>query len=199
MYRNFIKPTFDFIASSILLITLFPLILIVVFILFFFNDGEVFFIQTRSGKGGVTFKIIKFKTMRDTLDEHGFLLPDEKRLTRLGKWLRNHSLDEILQLVNVIKGDMSLVGPRPLHVHYNSLYTPEQAKRLLVKPGITGWSQIIGRNDLSWEKKFEYDVEYVNNYSFKLDLYILLKTVFVVLKKQGISSAGHATTEEFKG
>ncbi len=163
------------------------------------NKMDIFFLQNRPGLYGKPFKIIKFKTMRDAFDSIGNPLPDEKRLTKTGKFIRSLSLDELLQLINVIKGDMSLVGPRPLLMQYLTRYSTEQARRHEVKPGITGWAQVNGRKAISWEQKFKYDVEYVDKQSLLLDLKILWLTFINVLLRKGISSDGHATMEEFKG
>lgn len=159
----------------------------------------MFFFQARPGKDEQVFKIVKFKTMTDQKDESGNLLPDEFRLTKMGKFVRKTSLDELPQLFNVLKGDMSFIGPRPLLVSYLSLYNDEQKKRHLIKPGITGWAQVNGRNTISWEKKFEYDVWYVDHQDFLLDIKILLLTVKKVIKSEGINTDGQATTESFKG
>ena len=199
MYKRFFKPIFDFSASFIGFIVLSPFFIIITIILFFFNHGKPFFFQQRPGKNEKIFKIIKFKTMNDKRDKDGNLLPDAKRLTAMGRFIRNTSLDEIPQLLNVIKGDMSFVGPRPLLVEYLPLYSKEQARRHEVRPGITGWSQINGRNTISWQQKFEYDVWYVNHISFYLDLRILLKTISKVFKKEGINSKTNATMDMFEG
>ena len=164
----------------------------------FVNGGRVFFSQKRPGLNSLPFKIIKFKTMRDTFDEKGNPLPDELRLTKVGKIVRSASIDELLQLINVLKGDMSLVGPRPLLMQYLSRYNTEQIKRHNVKPGITGWAQVNGRNAISWEEKFKLDVEYVEKQTISLDLKILWLTVYYLIKRKGISAEGHATMEEFK-
>ena len=165
----------------------------------FANMGNIFFFQLRSGLNGKPFKIIKFKTMRDAYDEKGYPLPDKERLTKTGQLVRATSLDELLQLINVIKGDMSIVGPRPQLIKYLNLYTPEQNRRHEVKPGISGWAQVNGRNTISWEMKFNLDVYYVNNQSFSLDLKILWMTFLNVIRRKGISADGHVTIEEFKG
>ena len=199
MYCHFIKPLGDFIVSFFLLIILSPIIIITTFFLFFTNKGKVFFFQQRPGLQTKPFKIVKFKTMKDAFDIEGKPLPDEFRLTKVGTIVRSASIDELLQLVNVLKGDMSIVGPRPLLMQYLSRYTTEQTKRHNVKPGITGWAQVNGRNTISWEQKFTYDVEYVKKQSFFLDIKILWKTIVNVLLRKGISSDGHATMEEFKG
>lgn len=199
MYKNVIKPFGDFFTSLCLLIILSPIILLTAILLFLANNGKVFFLQIRPGLNSKPFKIVKFKTMRDDFDENGNPLPDEVRLTKVGSIVRSASLDELLQLVNVINGDMSLVGPRPLLMQYLSRYSSEQAKRHNVKPGITGWAQVNGRNAISWNQKFIYDVEYVYKQSFLLDLKILWMTFINVIQRKGISADGHVTMEEFKG
>ena len=199
MYKNFIKSTIDFVLALIGFLLLSPVFVLVTIGLFFANDGKPFFFQLRPGKDGKIFKIIKFKTMTDKKDENGNLLPDADRLTKIGSFVRKTSLDEIPQLLNVIKGDMSLVGPRPLLPQYLELYNDFQRRRNEVKPGITGWAQVNGRNSISWEKKFEYDVWYVDNVSFLLDIKILILTVLKVVKSEGINEQGQATSEEFKG
>jgi lipopolysaccharide/colanic/teichoic acid biosynthesis glycosyltransferase len=199
MYKNFIKPLGDFIIALILLIILSPIIVLTAILLLIANKGKIFFFQQRPGINGKPFTIVKFKTMRDALDEKGNPLPDEVRLTKVGNIVRSASLDELLQLVNVIKGDMSLVGPRPLLIQYLPRYSPEQAKRHNVKPGITGWAQVNGRNAISWDQKFIYDVEYVNRQTLLLDIKILWMTFINVLQRKGISADGHVTMEEFKG
>jgi lipopolysaccharide/colanic/teichoic acid biosynthesis glycosyltransferase len=171
----------------------------VILILAIANKGSVFFLQTRPGYRAKPFKIIKFKTMSDAYNKTGIPLPDEIRLTKVGQLLRSASLDELLQLINVLKGDMSLVGPRPLLMQYLPRYSPEQAKRHNVKPGITGWAQVNGRNAISWEQKFKFDVEYVDKQSFALDLKILWMTFVNVIQRKGISADGHVTMKEFKG
>ncbi len=199
MYKNFIKPAIDFVLALVGFLFLSPVFVLVMIGLFFANDGKPFFFQLRPGKDGKIFKIIKFKTMTDKKDENGNLLPDADRLTKIGSFVRKTSLDEIPQLLNVIKGDMSLVGPRPLLPKYLELYNDFQRRRNEVKPGITGWAQVNGRNSISWEKKFEYDVWYVDNVSFLLDVKILIMTVLKVVKSEGINEQGQATSEEFKG
>ena len=199
MYKNFIKPAIDFVLALVGFLFLSPVFVLVAIGLFFANDGKPFFFQLRPGKNGKIFKIIKFKTMTDKKDENGNLLPDADRLTKIGSFVRKTSLDEIPQLLNVIKGDMSLVGPRPLLPKYLELYNDFQRRRNEVKPGITGWAQVNGRNSISWEKKFEYDVWYVDNVSFLLDIKILIMTVLKVVKSEGINEQGQATSEEFKG
>ena len=199
MYKNFIKPAIDFVLALVGFLFLSPVFVLVMIGLFFANDGKPFFFQLRPGKDGKIFKIIKFKTMTDKKDENGNLLPDADRLTKIGSFVRKTSLDEIPQLLNVIKGDMSLVGPRPLLPKYLELYNDFQCRRNEVKPGITGWAQVNGRNSISWEKKFEYDVWYVDNVSFLLDIKILILTVLKVVKSEGINEQGQATSNEFKG
>ena len=199
MYRNYIKVIGDLIASLFLLMILSPIILFIAILLLLTNRGRVFFFQQRPGLNNKPFYIVKFKTMVDAFDIMGNPLPDEERLTKIGKFVRSASLDELLQLVNVIKGDMSLIGPRPLLMRYLPRYSSEQARRHEVKPGITGWAQVNGRNAISWEQKFKYDVEYVDNQSLTLDLKILWLTFLNVIQRKGISSDGHATMEEFTG
>jgi len=177
IYKRYIKRIIDFSLSLLGFICLLPIFLIIVIFLFFANQGKPFFVQKRPGKSGKIFKIVKFKTMNDKKDKQGKLLPDADRLTKIGAFVRKTSLDEIPQLINVIKGDMSLIGPRPLLVHYLHLYSDFQNRRHEVKPGITGWAQVNGRNAISWDKKFELDVWYVDNISFKLDMKILFMTV----------------------
>ena len=199
MYKSHFKSLFDFLIALIGLLCLFPVFFIIFIILTINNQGNPFFFQDRPGKFGEIFKVIKFKTMNDKKDKQGCLLPDEIRLTALGKFIRKTSLDEIPQLLNVLKGDMSLIGPRPLLPEYLPLYNEIQQKRHLVKPGITGWAQVNGRNAISWTKKFEYDVWYVKHVSFFLDIKILFKTVGKVFKTEGINRKGEATTTRFKG
>jgi lipopolysaccharide/colanic/teichoic acid biosynthesis glycosyltransferase len=199
MFKHFIKPFGDFFIALFLLIVLSPIILLTAIFLFLANNGKVFFFQQRPGLNSKPFKIVKFKTMRDAFDNEGIPLPDVLRLTRVGSIVRSASLDELLQLINVLKGDMSLVGPRPLLMQYLSRYTPQQAKRHNVKPGITGWAQVNGRNAISWEQKFNFDIEYVEKQSFTLDIKILWMTFLNVLQRKGISADGHVTMEEFKG
>ncbi len=199
MYRNFFKQVIDVTISLLVFILLLPVFLIVTILLAIANNGKPFFFQARPGKNERIFKVIKFKTMNDRRDKNGELLPDADRLTSVGKFVRKTSLDEIPQLINVIRGDMSLVGPRPLLVDYLPLYNAEQKRRHNVRPGITGWAQVNGRNAISWEKKFQYDVWYVDNISLLLDIRICWMTVQKVIKTEGISSATSATMERFTG
>ena len=193
------KRLIDISISSGLLLILFPLLLLISLANIFFHNGKIFFIQDRAGYNGNVFKIIKFKTMNDNADKKGELLPDGERLTIFGRILRFSSLDELPTLWNVLAGQMSLVGPRPLLVSYLDRYNEYQLRRLEVKPGLTGWAQVNGRNSISWEKKFEYDVWYVDNRSFKLDLIIIVKTIGQVITGKGISHKNHPTMEEFMG
>lgn len=199
MYQTTLKPLLDFFAAIIALILLSPLLVIVGVMLSLSNRGNPFFVQKRPGKDGRIFKIIKFRTMTDQRDRHGNLLPDDQRLTFMGKVVRKSSLDELPQLINVVKGDMSLVGPRPLLPEYLELYNEEQQKRHDVKPGITGWAQVNGRNALSWEEKFTYDVEYVERISPRLDAKIILTTVEKVVRRHGVNANNYVTMEAFKG
>lgn len=200
MYRNFFKHVLDFFISSIGFIIISPIFLLLWIWLSISNKGAgAFFFQERPGKNAKIFKVVKFKTMTDERDASGNLLPDAERLTKVGKFVRSTSLDEIPQLLNVIKGDMSLIGPRPLLVQYLPLYSDFQKRRHKVRPGITGWAQINGRNAISWKQKFEYDVWYVEHISLSLDFKILLKTIQKVFKREGISSYTSATMEPFKG
>lgn len=194
-----VKRLFDFLVSLALLVILSPILVAVAVMIALTMGRPVLFRQLRTGLGGRIFTLYKFRTMTDERDEQGNLLPDERRLTWLGRFLRSTSIDELPELINVLKGDMSLVGPRPLLPEYLPFYSEEQARRHEVKPGITGWAQVNGRNLLSWEKKFEYDVWYVDNRSLWLDLWILLLTVVKVLRREGISEAGHATASPFRG
>ncbi|SDW75242.1 sugar transferase [Aequorivita viscosa] len=199
MYKRFIKRGLDFLTSSLVLLFLSPLLGLIALLLAIAQKGNVFFIQERPGKNANIFKIIKFKTMTDDIDAEGRLLPDEKRLTNIGKFVRSTSIDELPQLINVVKGDMAIVGPRPLLVKYLPLYNDFQSKRHDVRPGITGWAQVNGRNAISWEKKFELDVWYTQNLSFLLDLKIILLTIKKVFWREGISAATSATMETFTG
>ena len=199
IYSKYLKILIDFIISLVTLILISPLFFMVMIMLFINNKGTPFFFQKRPGKNEKIFKVIKFKTMTDEKDNNGRLLPDKDRLTKLGSFVRKTSLDEIPQLINVLKGDMSLIGPRPLLPEYLNLYNEEQKKRHLVKPGITGLAQVNGRNNISWKKKFEYDVLYVENVSFFLDLKIVFKTISKVVKSEGVTKGTMATTEKFTG
>jgi len=197
MYCQWVKNIFDFLVSAILLLLLSPLLLITIFLVKIFLGSPVFFKQPRPGLNEKKFMLYKFRTMKDSRDENGNLLSDEKRLTKFGKLLRSLSIDELPALINVIKGDMSLIGPRPLLIEYLPFYSTEQKKRHSIKPGITGWAQVNGRNKLSWEKKFELDVWYVKNCSFLLDCKIILLTVLKIIKRDGISADGEATMTRF--
>ena len=197
MYRKYIKRTADFCLAFVSFIIASPLFIITIILLGLANRGSVFFFQIRPGKNEIPFRIIKFKTMNDRKDENGNLLSDDIRLTAVGKWVRKLSLDEIPQLLNVIKGDMSLLGPRPLLMEYLPLYDEHQKRRHEVRPGITGWAQINGRNAISWEKKFELDVWYVDHLSLGVDFKILFLTLQKVFKVEGISSENSATMEKF--
>ncbi len=200
MYKNCFKRIIDFLLSLIALAVLSPFILLVIIFLYFANKGAgVFFTQDRPGKGTKIFKVIKFKTMTDERDANGNLLPDVDRLTAVGRVVRSLSIDELPQLINVLTGDMSFIGPRPLLPKYLPLYSEEQMRRHEVRPGITGWAQVNGRNDISWKQKFEYDVWYVDHLSFLLDLKILFMTAKKVLVREGISKKGEATTIPFDG
>jgi lipopolysaccharide/colanic/teichoic acid biosynthesis glycosyltransferase len=198
-YRNIFKPLADFWSALLLLVVLSPIILITILFWAIANRGSIFFLQQRPGLNSIPFNIIKFKTMRDAFDKNGNPLPDDVRITKVGKIVRSASIDELLQLINVLKGDMSLVGPRPLLMGYLKLYSPLQARRHEVKPGITGWAQVNGRNAISWEEKFRLDVDYVDNQSFWLDFRILWMTFLKVINRKDISAEGHATIEEFRG
>ncbi len=180
-------------------LVLFPIFLILLIIISIYFKGSPFFFQKRPGKNGQLFKIMKFKTMNDSLNSSGDLMSDEKRITPLGRIVRKTSLDEIPQLINVLKGEMSLVGPRPLLTEYLPLYDPNQAKRHQVKPGVTGWAQINGRNAISWQQKFEFDAWYVDHLTFGLDLRILFQTLWNVLRGKGVSQLGHVTVGKFTG
>lgn len=200
MYKNGVKRLLDFFIVLIVLLLIWPFLLIVSIWLHFANKGAgVFFSQDRPGKNGRIFKVIKFKTMTDERDSFGNLLPDADRLTKVGRFVRSTSIDELPQLINVLKGNMALIGPRPLLPQYLSLYSSEQARRHEVRPGITGWAQVNGRNAISWTKKFELDVWYVDHCSFWLDLKIIFLTIKKVFKREGISQEGQATMEPFNG
>lgn len=200
MYRKFFKRFFDIVFSMFGLIVASPLLLLVTIWLFFANKGAgVFFTQERPGKNAKVFKLIKFKTMTNERDENGNLLPDKERITKVGAFLRSTSIDELPQLLNIIKGDMSFIGPRPLLVQYLSLYSKEQARRHEVRPGISGWAQCHGRNSISWTEKFKYDVWYVDNISLKTDLIVIYLTIKKVLNREGINSSDNTTMEYFNG
>lgn len=199
MYRKFIKRVIDFTVAFVGLITISPIFLFLILFLVIANGGKVFFTQERPGRNGKIFRVIKFKTMNDKRGADGELLPDAQRLTKIGSFVRSTSLDELPQLLNVIFGDMSLIGPRPLLVQYLPLYNKEQARRHDVRPGITGWAQVNGRNAISWMQKFEYDVWYVDNVSFALDCRILWMTAMNVINRKDINSGTSATMEEFQG
>ncbi len=198
-YTKHIKVVLDFLAAFLLLSLLSPILIIVTIGFYFVNDGSPFFFQLRPGQNEKSFRIIKFKTMTDKRDDQGKLLPDSERLTSLGKLVRKSSLDELPQLLNVLKGHMSIVGPRPLLSEYLPLYTKNQARRHEVRPGITGWAQVNGRNAISWEEKFNFDVWYVENQSLILDLKILLLTIKKVFAREGVNQPGEATAAPFKG
>ena len=200
MYSHFLKRILDFLIVFCVLVTIWPILLLLIIWLHFANKGAgVFFTQERPGKNGKIFKVIKFKTMTDECDANGDLLPDEQRLTKVGKFIRSTSVDELPQLINVLRGDMALIGPRPLLPQYLPLYNKEQACRHEVRPGITGWAQVNGRNAISWTKKFELDVWYVDHCSFILDLRIIVLTIKKVFVREGISSETSATMEYFTG
>lgn len=198
MYRHFFKRLIDFFGALVGLVLLSPVFLIVTVALFFANSGKPFFFQPRPGKHGKVFRIIKFKTMTDKTDASGRLLPDSDRLTKVGSFVRKTSLDEIPQLINVLKGEMSLIGPRPLLVSYLDCYNEAERSRLSIRPGITGLAGVNGRNNISWYDKMRYDIEYVNNLSFALDVSIVFKTVHRVIAREGISKEGHSTTDTFE-
>jgi undecaprenyl phosphate N,N'-diacetylbacillosamine 1-phosphate transferase len=197
MYKLFFKPFFDKVFALTGIIIAAPFIVVIMLLLAIFQREKVFFIQERPGKDEKLFKVLKFKTMNDKKDEMGNLLPDDKRLTKVGKFVRKTSLDELPQLLNVLIGNMSFVGPRPWLKEYLPLYTQEQRRRHDVKPGITGWAQVNGRNALSWEDRFKYDLEYVEKQSFSMDLNIIFKTIIKVFKAEGISAEGSSTMEKF--
>ena len=200
MYKHFFKRVFDFIISLTALICLSPVLLIVTIWLHFANKGAgAFFTQERPGKDAKIFKVVKFKTMTDERDADGNLLPDAERLTKVGKFVRSTSLDELPQLFNVLKGDMAMIGPRPLMPEYLKLYKPEQMRRHEVRPGITGWAQIHGRNELAFTERFKYDVYYVDHLTFGLDIKIFFMTILKIFKREGISAEGQATVEAFNG
>lgn len=199
MYNLFLKRTIDFMLAFIGILAFLPVILVTTLFLFFSNKGKPFFFQNRPGKKGKVFKIIKFKSMNDKKDSNGELLPFDQRVTSVGKFIRKFSLDEIPQLFNVLKGDMSLIGPRPLLTQYLPLYNQEQNKRHNVRPGITGWAQINGRNTISWDQKFKLDVWYVENLSLKTDIKIIFLTIKKVLYKEDINSSENVNMTPFNG
>ncbi|HIX86000.1 MAG TPA: sugar transferase [Candidatus Parabacteroides intestinigallinarum] len=200
MYKHCFKRVMDFSIALIVLAIIWPILLVITVWLHFANKGAgAFFLQERPGKDGKIFKVIKFKSMTDERDADGNLLPDAQRLTKVGRFVRSTSIDELPQLINVLKGDMALIGPRPLLVEYLPLYTREQARRHEVRPGITGWAQVHGRNAISWSEKFKLDVWYVDHCSFLVDAKILFITIKKVLEKEGISHEGQATMEMFTG
>lgn len=200
MYCNFLKRILDFVIVFCVLLIIWPILLVIALWLHFANKGAgAFFTQERPGKGGKIFRVIKFKTMTDERDAEGNLLPDEQRLTKVGRFVRSTSIDELPQLINVLKGDMALIGPRPLLPQYLPLYSKEQARRHEVRPGITGWAQCHGRNAISWTKKFELDVWYVDHLTMWLDIRILLLTVKKVFAREDIAFEGEATTHPFDG
>ena len=199
-YSRYIKRFLDIIFSGFAILSLSPIILFLWTWLTIANKGAgAFFFQERPGKDGKIFKVVKFKTMTDERDENGKLLPDEKRLTKVGKFVRSTSLDELPQLWNILKGEMSIIGPRPLLPEYLPLYSPEQARRHEVRPGLSGWAQVNGRNSISWKQRFEYDVWYVDNISFMLDLKIIFLSIKKVFVREGINSATSSTMEDFDG
>lgn len=197
--QAYLKRVFDIVVSAVALTVLAPVMGLIALAVWRTMGCPVLFRQARPGLHGKPFVMYKFRTMRDLRDAEGNLLPDEARLTPFGRWLRTTSLDELPELVNVLRGEMSLVGPRPLLMEYLDRYTPEQARRHEVKPGITGWAQIHGRNNLSWDERFKLDVWYVDNWSLWLDVKILWRTLWMVLRREGISAQGHATMPEFRG
>ena len=199
MYKNKIKYFFDFLIAFVLLIVFSPIILLIMIGLAFFNKGTPFFMQSRPGKNEKIFKLIKFKTMRDAYDDEGKPLPDKDRITPVGGWVRKLSLDELPQLINVVKGDMSLIGPRPLLVKYLPLYNNEQKRRHEVRPGITGWAQVNGRNAIDWNRKFQLDVWYVDHISLLLDIKIFYLTFLKVIKREGINNDNEVTMKPFTG
>jgi len=199
MYKLFLKRCIDFLVSLIVLIVVLPIFIFLIMGLFIANQGNPFFYQKRPGKRGEIFSIIKFKTMNDKRDINGVLLPDVERITVIGSFIRKYSLDEIPQLINVLLGSMSLIGPRPLLVEYLPLYSAEQSRRHDVKPGITGWAQVNGRNAISWEQKFKLDVWYVDNYKFILDMKIIFLTLYKVIKSEDINESSQTTTQKFTG
>jgi len=199
MYKSFFKHIIDFLIAFMALVVLSPILFIVILLLALANKGNPFFFQNRPGKDEQIFKIVKFRTMTNERDENGMLLPDADRLTGIGKFVRKTSIDELPQLINVLMGEMSLIGPRPLLPEYLPIFNARQKKRHSVRPGITGWAQVNGRNTISWTRKLEYDVWYVENLSFSLDMKILFKTIKKVIISEGINTQNMATTEPFNG
>lgn len=199
MYRFFLKRVIDFLIALIAVILLSPVFIVVTILLYFANQGKPFFIQARPGLNEKIFNIIKFKTMNDKKDNQGNYLPDSERLTPIGSFIRQTSLDELPQLINVLKGDMAIIGPRPLLPQYLSLYNESQKRRHNIRPGITGWAQVNGRNAISWTMKFELDIWYIDNVSFATDCKVMFLTLKKVVKKEGINQAEQATVEAFKG
>lgn len=200
MYQHCFKRIIDFSIALVALLVIWPILLVIYIWLTIANKGAgAFFLQERPGLHGKIFKIVKFKTMTDERDDDGNLLPDSVRLTKVGKFVRSTSIDELPQLINVLKGDMALIGPRPLRVHYLPLYSAEQSRRHNVRPGITGWAQCHGRNGISWSERFKLDVWYVDNCSFLTDIKIIISTIKTVLNRDGITQEGNATMEPFNG
>ena len=199
IYQNYVKPVFDFFVALLGFMILSPIFVVISFFLFFANKGQPFFLQERPGKNERIFRIIKFKTMNDKKDVNGELLPFDQRITKVGAFIRKYSLDEIPQLLNVITGDMSIIGPRPLLMKYLPLYNDFQKRRHEVKPGITGWAQVNGRNAITWKEKFTLDIWYVDNISFSLDFRILLMTIKKVLVREGVNSQDNLNMPEFMG
>lgn len=199
MYKIFIKRLLDFIISLSIILVILPILLFIAVLIYFQNKGTPFFLQNRPGKDEKGFRVIKFKTMTDEKDTNGFLLPDIKRITPLGNFIRKTSLDELPQLFNVLKGDMSLVGPRPLLFKYIPLYSKEQKRRHEVRPGITGWAQVNGRNSIPWKKKFELDIYYIDHLSFLLDSKILWLTLMKVIKREGVNQSEERPMQPFNG
>lgn len=199
MYRVFSKSVIDLLVACVALLFISPLFLLVTFLLAWANRGSVFFLQSRPGYKEKAFTVIKFKTMNDRMDENGSLLPDKERLTKIGRFIRKTSLDELPQLINVLKGEMSLIGPRPLLFKYLPLYNETQRRRHDVRPGITGWAQVNGRNSISWSQKFSFDIYYVDNLSFMLDLQIAYLTILKVIKREGVNQSAERPMQPFTG
>ena len=199
VYCKIVKPVFDFVFALVSIILLSPVLIVITVLLIYYNSGSPFFLQLRPGRHGQIFRIVKFKTMNDKKDDLGKLLPDVLRITRFGNFIRKASLDELPQLLSILKGDMSLIGPRPLLIEYLPLYNHEQARRHEVKPGITGWAQVIGRNAISWEEKFRLDVYYVDHISLRFDIKIFFLTIGKVFKREGINYNASLTMEKFTG